>query len=162
MCVSLMFLFMAVWTFGLFFFSILRMCLLQAHIMLLAPLGAILWNYWLLSPFHLSSNTPLNLVFSGVSQKPHCFVLKVHCYFAFKWLKMQMYAALWVGVETDTGKHCPLRGQGAVKSCDIERMGWCPHHHCPSLSTKHRFSLHNKRWGPPSMRERLETTQLLF
>lgn len=67
-----------------------------------------------LSPFHPSSNAHLHLVLAGLSLQPHCFVLKVHFYFAFKWMEMQMYAVLWVGGETDTGMRCPLRGQGAL------------------------------------------------
>lgn len=67
-----------------------------------------------LSPFHPSSNIHLYLVLVRLSQQPHSFVLKVHFYFAFKWMEMQMYAMLWVGGETDTGVNCPLRGQGAL------------------------------------------------
>lgn len=70
-----------------------------------------LQNYQFCLPTNTSSNTHLYLV---LVEQPHCFVLKVHFYFAFKWLEMQMYAALWVGGETDTGLYCPLRGQGAL------------------------------------------------
>ena len=107
-----------------------------------------------LSPFHPSSNTHLHLVWAGLSQQPHCFVLKVHFYFAFKWMEMQMYAVLWVGGETDTGVHCPLREQGALWSCERED-GVVP---TPPLSLftwksiEYCSSLHRKRQGAPTKR----------
>lgn len=57
---------------------------------------------------------PTSILCELDSQQPHCFVLKVHFYFAFKWMEMQIYAVLWVGGETDTGLCCPLREQGAL------------------------------------------------
>ncbi len=107
--------FVCVCTFLMFFLSILlyvfvacTCCIIQLH---WEPFFGITGS---LSPFHPSSNTHLYLVLVGLSQQPHCFVLKVHFYFAFKWMEMQMYAVLWVGGETDTGMYCPLRGQGAL------------------------------------------------
>lgn len=108
-----------------------------------------------LFPFHPSSNTHLYLVLVGLSRQPHCFVLKVHFYFAFKWIEMQISAVLWVGGETDTGVYCPLRGQGARLSC-VREDGVVP---TPPLSlftwnsTEHCFSLHSKRQGAPWKRE---------
>lgn len=48
---------------------------------------------------------------------------------------MQMYAALWVGGETDTGLYCPLRGQGALWSYERED-GVVPTPPRPSLPEK--------------------------
>lgn len=90
------------------------MLCVRVHAVLYGSIGSHSLELPALSPFHASSNTHLYLVLVGLSQQPHCFVLKVHFYFAFKWMEMQMYAVLWVGGETDTAMYCPLRGQGAL------------------------------------------------
>ena len=89
-------------------------CVLCVHVLLYGSTGSYSLELLALCLPSTLPVIPTSILCALDSQQPHCFVLKVHFYFEFKWMEMQMYAVLRVGGETDTGMYCPLREQGAL------------------------------------------------